>query len=228
MKKRNKHFLKEKEFIRLKKELDTNLDAQHKLGWIQLEKPKHIGWIAKLSPREDILNRDDSWVFEGISELFGTTCYAKKIELFEWNLKKKKSKFIPLNIPHIRSISQSQFESLVPQAKKYFKNDLFHWSNRYVCTIPNFYWEIKYEKNYQTKVKISDCILEQEEAEIEYQIEKKFYSENKWCKGAPKWFRKKLNRQQRAKSKQTLYNIVINKKDVEFVDDYRGARWDWW
>lgn len=228
MKKRNKYFLKEKEYLRLKKELEINRYAQRRLGWVELDKPKHIGWVAKLKPRQDILNREDAWVFEGICDLFSSVSYAKKIELFDWNIKKKKTYYTTYNKPHIKSIGQHQYDSLVPQAQKYFTLDTHTWTNRYYCNVPNFYWEIFYEKNYQTKVKISDCILEQEEAEIQYQIDKKFHIRDKWCKGAPKSFRKKLNRSQRAKSKQTLYNIVINGKDEEFVDNYRSARWLWW
>lgn len=235
MRKRNKHFLKEKEYRRLIKRLDEIRTIQRNLGWVELEVPQFIGWTAKIQPRQDILNRQDDWVFIGICDLYSTTSFAKKIEYFEWNKKRHnpKDRFVVYSKPHIRSIHEWEYQRLVPQAKRWFKLDEFSGSSwrgcSYYCTIPNFYWEIIYEKNYKTKVKVSDVLLEQEEAEIKSKINSDFYWENEWCKGAPKDFRNRLNRSQRAKSKKTLHNIW--KKGIEdsvFEDNYRGARWLWW
>ena len=79
MKKRNKQFLKEKEFNRLKKRLDEITTAQHNLGWVELEIPQFIGYIAKLEPRQDIQNRDDAWVFHGICETFGRWKHCSRV-----------------------------------------------------------------------------------------------------------------------------------------------------
>ena len=54
MKKRNKKWADEKEFLRLKRDLQKNRESQSNLGWVELEKPIFIGWNAKLEPREDI------------------------------------------------------------------------------------------------------------------------------------------------------------------------------
>lgn len=230
MKKRNKHFLKEKEYRRLKTRLDEIRQIQRNLGWVELPEPRFIGWKAKIKPRQDILNRDDDWVFIGISDLFGTETFARKIELFEWELKRKsKDRFVQYSRPHIRTISQHEWESLVPQAKKWFVPDTYtSWRNQYYCTIPSFYWEITYEKEYQTKQKISDVLLEQEEAEIRKRLDWDFRDLEFRCSNAPKSFRKKLNRKQRAKSKQTLYRIIHNGFDLVFEDNFRGAAWLYW
>jgi hypothetical protein len=231
MKKRNKHFLKEKEYIRLQKELSDNRDAQHNLGWVELPQPQFIGYVAKLEPRHDIQNRDDAWVFWYICQTFGTTHFARKIEYFDWNRKKKYSYYMPMNKPHIHSIGLGLYLDLPPQVQKYFKPDIFSnsWRTSYHCDIPNFYWEIVYEKEYKTKIKLIDEILQQEESEIESKLQSDFYWDSKWCKGAPKSFRKKLNRSQRAKSKSTLHKIWKGGyEDVEFEDNYRSARWLWW
>ena len=231
MKKRNNYFLKEKEFIHLKKELEKNRNAQRKLGWIELPVPRFKGWIAKLETRQDIKNREDSWIFEGIVDLFGTSVFARKIEYFDWNRSKKEKRWLTYQKPHIKSINQYTYDTLVPQAKKYFTKDIYssNWKGDwYYCTIPSFYYDIVYEKDFITKVKISDCILEQEESEIESKINRDFYTENKWCKGAPKSFRKRLNRIQRAKSKSTLIKNWKNGYEIEYEDNYRSARWLYW
>jgi len=232
MKKRNKHFLKEKEHIRLNKRLDEIRQIQRNLGWAELPEPKFIGWKAKIRPRQDILNREDDWVFIGISDLFGTESFARKIDHFEWELKRKhpKDRFVQHTKPHIRTISQHEYDSLVPQAKRWFDLDTHSsgWRNWYYCKIPNFYWEIHYEKEYQTKVRISDVLLEREEAEIKKRLYWDFRDLEFRMSNSPKSFRKKLNRKQRAKSKQTLYRIVTEGLDLTFEDNFRGAAWLYW
>jgi hypothetical protein len=239
MKKRNKHFQREKEFIQLRKKLSKNWEAQRNLGWKELDKPQFIGYDAILEPREDIQNRNDAWVFWYICENFATIHFSKKISEFYWN--KKKSKYytiFPSDKPHIKSIHRSVYLELPSEIKKWFTNSYkYHYEggwhrdycDYYSCNVPDFYWEIVYRKSYRTKVKIFDPILQQEEAEIESILLTNFYHEyDIRHRKAPKHFRKSLNRSQRAKSKQTLHNIVYKNMECDFEDDYRGADWLWW
>ncbi len=228
MKKRNKKFLKEKEYIRLKKELRLNYETQRNLGWIELPKPEFIGYIAKLEPRKDIQNRDDDWIFWDICENFGTISFGRRIELFDWESKIRCHTYIK---PHIHGIDQYTYLSLPSQVQKYFKEDSCYghrWGIWYYCIVPSFYWEIVYKKEYRTKVKLFDSVLKQEESELESKLIHAFYNKEMKFKNAPKYFRKSLNRTQRAKSKQTLHNIIFKNKDLEFTDNYKGAKWLWW
>ena len=229
MKKRNKFYLKDKEYIRLKKDLRKNHDAQYALGWIELTQPKFIGYTAKLEPRSDIQNREDDWVFWTICQYASTSFFARKIDLFEWNNKRRKNRAV--NKPYIHNISEYVYLSLDPQVRKYFREDTYsssRWGKWYFCIVPSFYWEIAYEKEYQTKVRLFDEVLLQEESEIKSKIRNKFYKEHQVMSNAPKHFRKSLNQKQRTMSKETLYNIVYRDKDVEFTDNYKGANWLWW
>ncbi len=230
MKKRNKFFLNEKEYLHLKRSLSDNFDAQINLGWVDLQQPQFIGFTAKLEPRQDIQNRDDAWVFLYICRNFGTIRFARKIEYFDWNRRKKSPHPFLMNKPHIRGINSSIYFNLPSQIQKYFRLDLLSNSrgNYYYCDVPNFYWDIVYEKTYKTKVKVIDEILLQEESEIKSRISSKFHNRDSKMSNAPKHFRKSLNRSQRAKSKQVLYNIFYKDMDQEFEDNYRGAAWLWW
>lgn len=237
MRKRNKHYLKEKEFIRLQNRLAKNREIQRNLGWEILDKPQFIGYDAVIEPHKDIQNRDDAWVFWAICENFGTTVFSKKISNFVWN--RKYSSFILQDKPHIESIHREVYLQLPEEIKKWFTNVYKYEKNGrwfhnfcdyyYECRVPNFYFEIVYKKSYRTKVKIFSPILEQEKHEIESILDTKFYHESinyyRYRK-APKHFRKYLNRSQRYKSKQILFNIM-NGKDCEFCDNYRGADWRW-
>lgn len=62
---------------------------------------------------------------------------------------------------------------------------------------------------------------------VKNKLRYKFYNEyHGKYRTAPKWYRKMLNRQQRAKSKQTLYR-ELQGYDVCYEDNYRGCSWYW-
>ncbi len=63
--------------------------------------------------------------------------------------------------------------------------------------------------------------------EINRKFQYKFYNEysGRW-NTSPKHYRKMLNRKQRKKSKQILYQLM-NGKDICFEDNYRGCNWYW-
>lgn len=229
MKKRNKQFLKEKEYIRVKNELDNNYKTQRNLGWVELDNPIHIGYTAFLILRDDISRRDDSHIFESILE-FSTSEFARKLK--DFNFDNKKNRMVFYTRPHIRDINESIYINLPIQIQKWFS--LLTTSNRtwggkwYSCNVPSFYFTVSYEKKYKTKIQIIDEVLLQEESELESIIQNKFYNEFRYMSSAPKYFRKNLNRQQRAKSKQSLYNLIYKDDDRSFEDNYKNANWLWW
>lgn len=235
MKKRNKKSFREKDFLRLKHAIAQNWKAQQNLGWIQLDNPIHDGYVSYLVVREDIAMRDDAWVFKEIAHKFGTSCYAKKAGnlLFpvrkKRNRKKSKLEIVHKN-PRIKEISKREYDLLAPQVRKFFIkwNAIFPWKGEtYGCTLPYFYFERKAEKYWITHAKIIDEILLQEEAELEAEIRQKYYGDYN-NRSAPKGFRKELNKRQKAKAKQVLYNLIFKEKDKEFEDNYKSARWLYW
>lgn len=235
MKKRNKKWADEKEFLRLKRDLQKNRESQSNLGWVELEKPIFIGWNAKLEPREDIKNRDDAWVFEWISKNVTTEVFSRKIENFSWNRKNHRCLY-KQDPPHVRCIPGSLYNDLHPQIRKYFTLDKFRlYSNKYkhsfgdwyICNIPDFYFEIKYIKAYKTKVRLIDEILLQEENDLKKEIQSKYYDEFNWYSGAPRYFRNGLNRIQRRRAKEDIRR-EINGIDSRHTPNYKDAKWLWW
>ena len=63
MKKRNKYYLREKEYLKLKNELYDLYSKQKDLGYVLLDKPIHDGYQARLVLRYDISNRIDAHIF---------------------------------------------------------------------------------------------------------------------------------------------------------------------
>jgi hypothetical protein len=235
MKKRNKKWSDDKEHRRLKRDLSKNRDTQRNLGWVELDDPIFIGWTAKIQPRADIKNREDGWVFEWICRNVTTDVFSRKIENFSWNKK------IPAwahrqDPPHVKCISESLYNDLHPQIKKHFCLDRFQafskeykyrFGNWYICTIPEFYWDIIYVKAYKTKVQLIDEILLQEEDEIKSEIERRFYDKYWGYNSAPRAFRNHLNRIQRRKSKKDIIR-QINELEPEYTPNYKDAAWLWW
>lgn len=65
--------------------------------------------------------------------------------------------------------------------------------------------------------------------EIRRKFYYKFYNEfYGYGQSAPKHYRKYLNKQQRAKSKRNLYNIVYKDKEICFEDNYKNAAYNYW
>jgi hypothetical protein len=227
VKKRNKQFHKDKEYINFVKKLQENRNAQRNLGWIELPEPEFIGYEAKLEPRHDIQNRKDSDVFWEICEKFGSVERTRS-----YFTKSRKDKDKLFNIPNIRYIDEHTYLSLRTAVQKYFTKDIFLGSsftgNKYYCNLPCFYWQIIYFKSYRTKVRLFDEILKQEESELKYILDFKFYNKRCQLNNAPKHFRKTLNRKLRKKSKSILFNIINNDKEIEFCDNYKNCNWYWW
>lgn len=239
MKKRNKKWAKEKEFKRLKEKLHVNRRAQRDLGWVDLEKPIFNGWNAVLDLRSDIKNREDSWVFEWIAKNLTYSVYFKRIEDFPWNKRSFSGEYL---IPHIRFISEEIYNNLHPQIKKYFTLDTYgfrfkgtkkyadykyRFGDWYICTVPDFYFEIKYTKSYKTRVRLIDEILLQEEDDIEKEIYAYYFDEFYYYKSAPRHFRNHLNRIQRQRSKKDIIR-EINGEDPKYTPNYKNAKWLWW
>lgn len=237
MKKRNKYFEKEKLYRKLNQQLDKNSNAQYNLGWVDIDVPIFKGYRAYLEPRSDIQNREDAWVFWELCKTFGTTSFARKIKDFDWESKKyRKDGMHIYHMPKISAIGEYTYFSIDQQIAKWFTNEVQFadndvrkkWGTNYYCKVPNFFFEIKYEKVYTTKIKLFDSVLKQEEAEIKSRIERDFYYKTQQYNNAPKSFRKGLNKTQRAKSRGVLHNIVYKEFEREFEDCYKGANWLYW
>lgn len=237
MKKRNKYYQKEKDFLKIEKSLAINNKAQRDLGYIELDEPIPHGYDAYLVLRKDISNRDDAWVFEYILDIALSKHWWRKDYTNILNRRGKDRLYIYQNtrMPHIRDISEKKYESLPVQVRKWFnpiKHMYFHCATYYECTVPNFYYEIEVKRHYKTHIRILDELLLQEEAELEKDYYSSYFRNiRKIENGAPKSYVKLFNRSFRAKTKNiTNYN---SKNDINDWKEYpcsgrHTARWSYW
>lgn len=239
-KKRNKYWRRHKHCLQLKERLEQIRNAQRALGYVTLDVPIHIGYTARLALRKDVANREDAWVFADIIAMFGTTAFNRRRDGFPWLFKRKPRHHhrywlrFEVNPPFVREISVGEYDSLDKQVAKHFSRrvviDGFRSRIEYCCTVPSVFFEIAYEKEYRTEVKLFDEVLLQEEAEIEALLDDpRFYGIRYDQYNAPKHFRKHLNRSERRKLKrETDMFIKSNDDGVYYKPNYRGANWLWW
>jgi hypothetical protein len=230
---RDKYFEAERQWRALEQRYEANLAAQRALGWVDLDEPRFIGYKKNLILRSDIANRADAWVFQTIIDRFGTTVTSRKKDflIYEWKTRKH-------YVQHagVREITKSEYDQLTPQVQKWFAEEtcsLHLWSKRYYCTVPHFFFEEKMSRNYLTKVRLADNLLEQDGAEIKKEmrsnslfnkIDGYWYGDN-W--NAPKWYRRHLNRRQKTKAKKLIHNFLRNGEEDGLSPNYRDASWYW-
>jgi hypothetical protein len=230
---RDKYFEAELQWRALKNKYDSNQAAQRALGWVDLDEPRFIGYKKTLILRSDIANREDAWVFQTIIDRFGTTVTSRKKDflVYEWKTRKHH-----VQSAGVREISKSEYESLAPQIKKWFTEEttsLHLWNKKFYCTVPYFFFEEKMSRNYLTRVRVSDNLLEQEEADIKKAMHRNplfnkfddFWYGDNW--NAPKWYRRHLNRRQKTKAKAAVRKFLIEGEDDGISPNYRDASWYW-
>ena len=230
--KRNKYFEAKKQYFALSKRLEHNYQAQRNLGWIDLDKPKFSGYVKILALREDISNREDAYLFDGIIKYFGTSVYSRKKD-FRYRTRKGKYEIIK---PRIRNISKKEYEELIPAARKKFSicEDLDKMINghfSYICNISSFFFIDKISRYYITKVRVIDSILIQEESELKYFLKlvriETSYKYGYGSMTAPKFYRKHLNRRQRCRSKAAIVKFIKGAENADFAHNDKDASWYW-
>ncbi len=241
MKKRNKYWEKDKEYRRILNALYENQTAQRNLGYVELDQPRPKGYTAHFVLRDDIARRDDAWVFQKIIDLCGSTAWSRKDD-FARNVKIHNDKIFAARhsnltwyqYPQFSGLSDYEFHNLnLPeQVKKYFTEVIDKWNRRwYSVNVPYFYFEVKSERYYITKVKIIDEVLLQEEAELESKLYS--YSDRRYnyCHGtASKSYVRSFNISHRRQEKQKIHQFIYNKKqDIIFPGRHRhDAEWSYW
>ncbi len=236
MRRRNKHFLKEKEIQRLKNEGSLIHDAIHSQGWVKLDKPYHQGYNAKWVLRKDIARREDAEDFQRALDISNKTVWSRNKD---FRYKNHKTKKVEILLPGLKPISKKQYESLPPQVRKFFRRDLSSIQNwrygfrdiTYICILTYELVVLK-TKTYVTHRREHDEVLYQREAEIE----KRLYDltdDHPWGNyGDGKFWRRRALRMKKTIAKHELRE-EINDYQVNggYYEDYGyllDADWNDW
>lgn len=228
----NKYDKRYKRFLAIIREMNEIRETQKKLGFIELKKPIFLGWTTFLIPREDIQRRNDAQIYWEVIK----ACCRKGFIRDKTYLKRRKKKYqtFPYK-PDIQPISEKVYLKLGISAKKHFVLSN-HFTRKYhqkyyVCILPDFYWVLKLEKSYKTKIKVIDEILEQQYAEFH---DEWINAVHKYYPGsygkAKTYICKKMNRAARRKTKEMLHSY-INTGELSDVFPFSGrnqAKWESW
>lgn len=225
-----------KEKLKLEKEYWELREIRSNQNLIALEKPYKYGYYKVFDLRDDIKNRDDSWVFYTCLELVGETCWWRD-KKFRKKTKKGKYEYVS---PGFGYISDRVYEKLHPAVKKYFAEISVYHKNyhpfykRYTCVAPSFYFVTKVRPHYVTHYREHDSVLERQIAEKDSALSNdKFYGWRYGSGSAPKEYTKCYNRSDRRHNKQAI------KKNIKFggedMDDFQyryahrhSATWNYW
>jgi len=228
----NKHELRRKRFLEIQRKLQEIHQAQIDLGYMDLKVPIFIGWTIKFIPRADIQNREDAAIFWEIIKIASDDGFIRNKGLLKH--KDKKYRDYPYQ-PKFHPISEDVYDKLSPDVKKHFHYS--EWESyrygfrtkRYVCSIPNFYWDKKLVRKYKTKVKVIDEVLLQKEAELESELDSlKAYAN--WHMNAHPYTLNQHNRRARRDSKGLLKKFLLT-GEVPDVFPFSGrgqARYESW
>jgi len=235
MKKRNKYWQRDKEYLRLLDALHENHVAQRNLGYVKLDQPVPQGFNAFFVLRADVARRDDAWVFQTIIDLCGHTAWRRKNNfetVKERRTKPWQEKESYYDYPHFWGINEEAYLNLPPAVRRWFTEDIDKWGRKgYTSNVPNFFFEVEVVQYYRTHGKVIDEVLLQEEAEFEDKI--RTFRDQKYfhCSGtAPAFYVRFWNVSDRRNTKQALHRMISQgKEDVCFPGRPRhAAQWAWW
>jgi len=224
MKKRNKQFIKNKEYISLLKRRDELYD-QRWSSYIILDKPYIYGYNVILDLREDIKRRDDAEIFYKILSLCTVSTFVKSKK--DYYKKFKKTNIYYHSRAHLRDISEIEYLKLKPAVQKHFVKERFPkniWCGyKYYCTLPNFYFVEKYVKNFIYKERIVLPEVEKELDEINALLNNKYITLFNRESNAPKKYTRLVNRAERRNNKiitKHIAKITNNFIYEEYSDFY--------
>ncbi len=165
---------KEKEYLKIFRELKNLRHSIYSLEKVELPKPRFNGYKRFYILREDITRRKDAKDIQQILDKISTTAYSKTKDFSYYNIEYKYDKYnIYLNRQHLKSLTQKQFDELNPHQKTFFYKS---WDGKSNCNRYYFFLEwmfvFKIKQHYITHVPMLVPEMESKLSELENKIEK--------------------------------------------------------
>jgi hypothetical protein len=153
-----------KSYLRLLDEEEKLENIRRNLGYRELEQPRHHGYEAYLVLRDDIANREDSYIYQHLIDNYASVTWSKD-GVFNY----KKRGYVIDNTPIFRRVDENHYNNLDSRILKHFVHDRFKdestWFGikRYFYSyVPSYYFVMEIRKSYLTHEKIIDGELERE------------------------------------------------------------------
>ncbi len=226
-----------KKYLRLVAERAKIWEAQSNLGYVELEKPIHNGYLGFLVLRDDIANRKDGTILAGLLKKYSTIEWSRTKDFIRG--RKKCSETIQ---PKLVEISEYEYEKLDIKIKDYFRvtwvKGWFEYRKCYVLDFPSYYMVFKKKKDYITHRKVIDGTLEAEESFIRDKIWEIKYQSSPWGESSMKPYSKAKNKSNRRNDNIILKGIVTRFAYLDFYETIHdeglslrarnSAKWERW
>ena len=205
-----------KEYLALQRRDEKLSDERRNLGYRELEKPIHHGYNAYLELREDVQRRIDKegLAYQYIIKNFMVETWSKtqdfvnkhkgkRYHYYEYNYENK---------PHIRKITEREYETLHPSIQKCFYNyridNKHYWGGAeqriYSHLIPDHYLIMKIKNSYITHQKVIDSQLEREISFVDDKLQEFYNTTPFWRGNGFTWFRRYYTKRDRRYNKTVL------------------------
>jgi hypothetical protein len=200
-----------KEYLKVNRRKWEVLGAQRNLGYEPLDEPYQKGWDAYWVLRKDVSRRSDADDLQFILDNFGKDIWCDNIFFLKWD--RSIRRYTDIN-PHIRAITEREWEKLPATCKKWFKvmpiqHGHYHpwwYTSTYTCVIPLHFLVKEKEPSMVTHKRVIDNLLEQEWAELS-DLEDRLIDYRGWYKmghKSGKSYKQYRNRQFRGKEKRAI------------------------
>ena len=183
----DKHEIKWREFIRLKKRSAEVQKQIRDRPLVKLESPIQDGWIIYYAVREDLRNRKDAAVIEQVINLGYRTHHTRSAQEVR-AVRGGKTKVKQLNgkwksvLPQKRTVKEEQYNQLSEAHKKYFILEADSYSyvkwniKTYLVGHPMHWVRAKAKANIVTHVRRNASELEREYAYLQDKIDELSYA----------------------------------------------------
>lgn len=221
--KRNKQTEQEKEYLKLRDELDDLLSVRRGKSYIELEEPIHHGYNVEWVLREDVARGPLAHELESFIYHFSRPGWCANK-----NLVKKYKKGTPEKIkPEWVYVSKYRYDGMADWCKKWFTKDYQRRRISYfgeveydykVC-IPEYYFVERRSKSYITHREILNPDLQSQIDQLKNLLERKFYKFETYKYSGIKSLTKEYHASDRAFNKRQLKKNMTSIQVIEYMDD---------
>jgi len=183
--KHDKYELTYKKFIKAEKRLNEIYKLLRKAPKVLLKEPYQSGWILSIALRDDLMRSAKGPIIKSLIDRFGRDNWTRSPKIVSEIRKKptlqnvrvilaRGQQYYYHDSPHIKILTEAEFNSLTPQEKTfftYFKKESVNsaWGRAQDCweiNIPYHYLVVKVNKRTITHARELDTQLLKEQAEL--------------------------------------------------------------
>lgn len=231
-----------KEYLRIQRRKKEIWKVKSNAGFEKLDEPYQKGYKAHWVLRPDISRRDDAEYLQVLLDNFMIEVKSERGDFIEWDWRHRGYTEVK---PRLKAVPEHEWINFYPWVQKWFRYnptlDRKYWRfgphygstvRYYECVIPEYFLEMKIEKDWVTHKKVGDEVLEQELAELDY-LEDKVTNHRGWMKmgdKSAKGWKQMKNRNHRRNERMSIQKHIHSQDwdEITFPIRKKDILWDLW